>query len=184
VEIHIRSRLQHLWATAVETAQVFTGQALKSKVKNASEDWLRFFALTSSVFALRERSPCVPGTPVKKSEIVQELKEIIGRTEIMPNLRDWNDTVHILEGQDPGETHFYLLTLDSGKRNLNVQRFSKDESVKAQQAYDKAEKDTERDPNIQVVLVSVDDLAALPKAYPNYYVDTKAFIAAIERELK
>ncbi len=35
IEIQIRSKLQHLWATAVETAQVFTGQALKSKIKRA-----------------------------------------------------------------------------------------------------------------------------------------------------
>ncbi len=184
IEIQIRSKLQHVWATAVETAQVFTGQALKSKVKNASEDWLRFFILTSNAFALREKSPTVPGTSNKKDDIVRELKEIIGRTDIMTSLRNWNDTVHILEGQDPGEAHFYLLTLNSEKRVLNVQRFRKDQAVASQKAYDKAEKDTERDPNVQVVLVSVDDLASLPKAYPNYYVDTKAFIASIEREIR
>src|SRR5258707_229127 len=32
IEIQIRSKLQHAWATAVETAQLFTGQALKAKV--------------------------------------------------------------------------------------------------------------------------------------------------------
>jgi ppGpp synthetase/RelA/SpoT-type nucleotidyltranferase len=42
IEIQIRSKLQHIWATAVETAQVFTGQALKSRIKNASEDWLLY----------------------------------------------------------------------------------------------------------------------------------------------
>jgi ppGpp synthetase/RelA/SpoT-type nucleotidyltranferase len=38
IEIQIRSKLQHLWATAVETAQIFTGQALKSKVNSATQD--------------------------------------------------------------------------------------------------------------------------------------------------
>src|SRR5207244_3731508 len=99
IEIQIRSKLQHLWATAVETAQVFTGQALKSKVKNATDDWLRFFALTSSAFALREKSTTVPDTPTNKEELVKELKEIISRTPIMSNLSDWNDTVHIFEQQ-------------------------------------------------------------------------------------
>ncbi len=50
-------------------------------------------------------------------------------------------------------------------------------------AYDKAEKDTERDPNTQVVLVSVDHVDALRKAYPNYYVDTQGFISAVEKEM-
>lgn len=183
IEIQIRSKLQHLWATAVETAQVFTGQALKSKVKNASDDWLRFFALTSSAFALREKSPTVPGTPDKIADIVSELKLIVGRTNIMANLKDWNDTVHVLEGADPGGARFYLLILDSTGRTLKIERFRQDEAVGAQKAYDKAEKENESKPNVQVVLVSVDDLAALPKAYPNYYVDTKAFIDAIEREI-
>lgn len=183
VEIQMRTKLQHLWATAVETAQIFTGQALKSKVKNASEDWLRFFALTSSAFALRERAPCVPGTPDNKKEIVRQLREIIGRTNIMSSLSDWNDTVHILEDKESPKAHFYLLTLDSEKRTLGIDPFTAEEAFTSQKAYDKAEKATELNPNVQVVLVSVDHVDALRKAYPNYYVDAKGFITAVEREL-
>jgi ppGpp synthetase/RelA/SpoT-type nucleotidyltranferase len=184
IEVQIRSKLQHLWATAVETAQLFTGQALKSKVKNASEDWLRFFALTSSAFALRERSAFVPGTPQSEKDIALELADIIQRTDIMGNLSNWNDTIHILEGKDQPQAHFYLLTLDTEKRTLNVERFEKWRASEAQTAYDKAEKSSERSPTVQVVLVSVDDLDALRKAYPNYYVDTRGFMSAVERELQ
>jgi hypothetical protein len=184
VEIQIRSKLQHVWATAVEMAQLFTGQALKSKVKNANDDWLRFFSLTSSVFALREKCAPVPGTPETREKIAAELREILIRTDIMHQLSGWNDTVHLLEvNRDPG-SHFYLLTLDPETRTLNVQQFAKDQAVEAQTAYDNAEKDTENKPNTQVVLVSVDNFDALPKAYPNYYVDTKDFIAAVEKEIK
>ena len=49
--------------------------------------------------------------------------------------------------------------------------------------YEQMEKETENDPNTQVVLVSVEDLASLRKAYPNYYVDTSGFIAAVEAEI-
>jgi putative GTP pyrophosphokinase len=104
----------------------------------------------------------------------------------MGNLSDWNDTVHIFEQQyvrDP-ESHFFILTLDSVGRSLNIKPFRKEEAVQSQKEYDKAERDAESRPGTQVVLVSVDDLDALPKAYPNYHVDTKAFIAAVERELK
>jgi ppGpp synthetase/RelA/SpoT-type nucleotidyltranferase len=183
IEIQIRSKLQHLWATAVETAQLFTGQAMKSKVKNASEDWLRFFVLTSSAFALRERCPTVPGAPSTRAEIVAQLREIIGRTNIMSSLSDWNDTVHLLEVKDAPGASFYLLILDSASRTLRIEPFKSEEAVKSQRAYDKAEKDTEGNPNAQVVLVSVDHVDALRKAYPNYYVDTKGFIAAVEKEM-
>ncbi|MGA7218279.1 MAG: RelA/SpoT domain-containing protein [Candidatus Sulfotelmatobacter sp.] len=94
IEVQMRTKLQHAWATSVETAQLFTGQALKSKVKNASEDWLRFFALASSLFALREKSPTVPGAPDNRNDTVAELREITARTEIMQSLGNWNDTVH------------------------------------------------------------------------------------------
>jgi ppGpp synthetase/RelA/SpoT-type nucleotidyltranferase len=184
IEVQIRSKLQHLWATAVETAQLFTGQALKSKVKNASEDWLRFFSLTSSAFALRERCAAVPETPPTKRQIGLELAGIIQRTDIMGNLSNWNDTIHILEDKDQPQAHFYLLILDTEKRTLQVERFEKWRASEAQAAYDRAEKNSERSPNVQVVLVSVDDLDALRKAYPNYYVDTRGFIGAVEREMK
>jgi hypothetical protein len=183
IEIQIRSKLQHLWATAVETAQLFTGQALKSKVKNANEDWLRFFALTSRAFALREKSPTVPGTPNDRVEIIRQLRDVIERTNIMSSLSDWNDTVHLLERQLSPDGHFYLLILDPVKRTLDVRAFKRDEAVKSQREYDKAEKDAES-ANTQVVLVSVDDVDALRKAYPNYYVDTKGFITAVERETR
>jgi ppGpp synthetase/RelA/SpoT-type nucleotidyltranferase len=184
IEIQIRSKLQHLWATAVETAQLFTGQALKSKVKNASDDWLRFFALTSSAFAWREKGPLVPDTPTTRPELIRELRDIIQRTDIMRNLADWNEVVHMIEVPDKADAFFYLLTLDVSRRTLKVDPFRRDQAVAAQKAYDAAEKATEKDENTQVVLVSVEDVAALRKAYPSYYVDTQGFISAVKRELK
>lgn len=74
VEIQIRTQLQHKWATAVEAAETFTGQALKSN--QGSQDWRRFFALMSSVFALRENSPTVPGTPTVLEELLNEIRRL------------------------------------------------------------------------------------------------------------
>jgi ppGpp synthetase/RelA/SpoT-type nucleotidyltranferase len=41
VEVQIRSKLQHIWATAVETVDFFTRQAIKSN--QGQEDWMDFF---------------------------------------------------------------------------------------------------------------------------------------------
>ncbi|MGA7218278.1 MAG: hypothetical protein WBX38_08195 [Candidatus Sulfotelmatobacter sp.] len=76
-----------------------------------------------------------------------------------------------------------MLTLDAAARNLRVQQFKKEEAVQSQTEYDKAEKEADKNPNLQVVLVSTEDLEALRKAYPSYYVDTKDFIQAVEQEL-
>lgn len=54
VEIQLRTKLQHTWATAVETIDTFTGSELKSN--KGKDEWKRFFALMSSLFALEENS--------------------------------------------------------------------------------------------------------------------------------
>lgn len=61
IELQLRTKLQHRWATAVEAADTFTKQALKSSRGN--DGWQRFFALMSSVYALKERAPPCAGYP-------------------------------------------------------------------------------------------------------------------------
>ena len=61
IEIQIRSRLQHAWATAVETVDSFTSQELKVNLGRA--DYARFFALMGSWLANREGASPVPETP-------------------------------------------------------------------------------------------------------------------------
>jgi hypothetical protein len=184
IEIQIRSKLQHAWATAVETAQLFTGQALKARVKNASEDWLRFFALTSAAFAKREKAEPVPDTPDNRDDLIRELDEIVERENIVTCLLAWNDTIHHIEESAKTKTpHSFLMVLDPTKKTLRVWSYSQDQQAEAQQQYEEQERETESDARIQVVLVSVDSALALPKAYPNYYVDTKGFVNALQREL-
>lgn len=55
----IKSHLQHLWATAVETMGLARRESIKTGQGN--DDIKRFFILISSLFALRENMPVVPG---------------------------------------------------------------------------------------------------------------------------
>jgi ppGpp synthetase/RelA/SpoT-type nucleotidyltranferase len=65
VELQIRSPLQHVWATAVETVGAFTRQALKSSMGQA--EWLRFFALMGSHIARTEKTALISNTPTDES---------------------------------------------------------------------------------------------------------------------
>ena len=56
-------------------------------------------------------------------------------------------------------------------------------SEKANADYTDAEQAAVATGNMQVVLVSVDSLAALKKAYPNYFLDTDRFIALLKEFL-
>lgn len=183
IEIQIRSQLQHAWATAVETSQTFTGQALKSKIKTASAAWVRFFALMGSAIAMRERRRIVPGTPENRKELVDELRAIADQEKIVESLQGWDSAMHYLEDPPIPDARAFLLVLDPTQMNLRITPFKENELANAQDSYLKLEKETGHDPRIQVVLVSVDSVDALRRAYPNYYVDSSAFISAILREI-
>ncbi len=55
IELQIRTKLQHNWATAVETAGIYTKTSLKSS--KGPDEWLNLFKIVSSLFALKEQLP-------------------------------------------------------------------------------------------------------------------------------
>jgi hypothetical protein len=172
MEIQIRSKLQHAWATAVETVSTFTGQALKSNV--GDESWKRFFVLMGSAIASREKRPVVPGTPAG-SQLIAELRALAQELQIETVLRGWGKTVQVLAEQTT-DAYAFLVILNPITRSVEVKGFRSTEMTQATEEYLSVE--TGR-PEVQAVLVSVDSLAALRKAYPNYYLDTDAFIGIV-----
>jgi len=58
--------------------------------------------------------------------------------------------------------------------------FKKQELPKASEAYLAVEKATASKPGTQTVLVSLDSVHALRSAYPNYFLDTNAFVTALK----
>jgi Region found in RelA / SpoT proteins len=178
IEIQIRSRLQHAWATAVETVGTFTRQALKSSM--GEEEWLQFFALMSSALALREGTPPVPGTPDDAETLTKELRRYVKRLKVIDRLQAYGRTLqHVertMEGVKGG--HTFLLELDVDTQRLVVWDF--ESTVQAAEQYEAVERAIEDEPNKDAVLVSVESLAALRRAYPNYFLDTTAFVASVK----
>jgi ppGpp synthetase/RelA/SpoT-type nucleotidyltranferase len=176
IEIQIRSRLQHVWATAVETVSTFTTQALKYNIGDA--DWKRFFALMSTAIALRENRPIVPGTPTEPSKLRSELRDLVDKLKVEGVLSGFGSVV---QRDVPGATRAaaFLLVLNPKDLSISVTAYRKEELVKASDDYLRAEKEFAGSPGIQVVLVSVSSLKALRSAYPNYYLDTKVFLDAV-----
>jgi hypothetical protein len=181
IEIQLRSKLQHAWATAVETVDTFTGQALKSNIGDAS--WKRFFALMGSAVANREKRARVPGTPALRAELIEELREVTRQLKA--------DTV--LEGLMAGtelvrtgrqDAQAFLLELDPTNRRVRATGYGQEELPKASDDYLAVEKKIAGSPEgIQAVLVSVDSIAALRKAFPNYYLDARAFVEAVRQAI-
>src|SRR3989338_8220358 len=87
VEIQLRSKLQHLWATAIETVDFFTRQAIKSN--EGQEEWMDFFRLVSAAFAKIENCPPVPNTITDEKELHYQIKKKEAELNVIKIMSGW-----------------------------------------------------------------------------------------------
>lgn len=180
LEIQIRNELQHAWATAVETAGVFLNQALKSSIGN--EEWLEFFCYASSSFAILENSPTYEAHRcLTNLEVFTKMLELEEKLGVIKKLGLYNTVVEHLQDTNKQNTHYYLLQLDPAELNVSVNGYARDALQEATTEYLAQEKKAKDRPGVQVVLVAAQSLAALRKAYPNYFLDTGRFVARVRR---
>jgi hypothetical protein len=180
VEIQVRTQAQHAWATAVEAVGIFTRQALKSN--QGDEHWLRFFSLMGTALAAIERTPCVPGTPTTRKDLVAELRALADRIRARDMLSAYNTTLDTLGAAK--DAKYFIVELDPDEGKVTLRRFKAKESAEANRRYTELESQIPDGSRRQVVLVSVADINALKRAYPNYFLDTALFSRLVDRVLK
>lgn len=181
VEVQIRSKLQHIWATAVETVGFFTGQAIKSN--EGKEEWNEFFRLVSSAFARFEHCPLVSGTPTDEKELYLLIKKKEKELNVISKMRGWTTSLKSFgDLKSKKNTHFFLLELDTIQEKLIITSYTKKQEEKAIQDYADAEKKIYGRKEYDAVLVGA-DTSDLEKAYPNYFLDTREFIKYLNKIL-
>lgn len=180
VEIQLRTQLQHAWATAVETVDTLTGQNLKFSLNShiGDPDWKRFFALMGSSIARREGRAPVPDTPLEPEALHRELAVVAARIDAVNILQGFTEVVRVHVDEVVPDASDYLLVLNAKDRTVNILVFGADEVGEAEKEYIRLEKLNDSD--VQVVQVSVEDISALRKAFPNYYLDTRSFLDAVK----
>ena len=184
VEIQIRSKLQHLWATAIETVDFFTRQAIKSN--EGQKEWTDFFRLVSSAFAIMESTPPVPNTPDSKSELYSKIKEKEKELQVIKIMGGWATAVKVFEEEvkKKPKLQYFLLELDILSERLYISGYTKNQEEQAVKDYAKAERRNQGKKEYDVVLVGADTTNDLKQAYPNYFVDTKEFLENLKKVLK
>jgi ppGpp synthetase/RelA/SpoT-type nucleotidyltranferase len=175
VEIQIRTREQHAWATAVEAVGTVLGQDLKSGQGNPK--WLRFFALMSAVIAKFEGCPVVPDLPTDLIELRDQIKSL--DKDLFA--RGMVQACNVLTKEYPEDAHYFLICLDPIELTLEVTTWPVEKSQAANAAYTATEQKY-RGTQVQVALVSANSLWEVEQAYPNFFLDTVYFsnmIAAV-----
>ncbi len=183
IEVQIRSKLQHLWATAIETVDFFTRQAIKTN--EGHPDWMYFFKLIGSAFAKMENCPIVSNTPKNEMELYSLIKEKEKELNVITKMSGWTKAMKFFEEEIKPKTEvkvqFFLLELDILGHKLNVSTYTKEGEQKAIDDYAALEKRHSGKKDYDVVLVGVDNVKDLRKAYPNYFVDTSEFISYLKK---
>jgi ppGpp synthetase/RelA/SpoT-type nucleotidyltranferase len=180
IEIQIRTRLQHAWATAVEVAETCTGYVLKNSRGDINAEYLRFFQLVASAMAQKEGTPLVPDV----SADVDELRGLEDRLRVRSNLTAYGAATHEGLSLPPG-AEYYLLDLTPGVKEaqITITGFTRTQLEQANAEYAAADRAIRDGDARQVVLVSASSLAALRSAYPNYFLDSTAFTSAVDEIL-
>jgi hypothetical protein len=184
VEVQIRSKMQHAWAMAVETASAVTNQALKSG--GGQDDWKRFFVLVGDIIAATEGGLLICGMDL--NSLRREAAELARSLKVIPILESMQ---HVIEhftsfgSSDRSATtdDLYLLQLDSKERKIQYSGFSNEDFRKAAEKYRSMERENGENLDVHIVLVSVGSLKQLKTAYPSYFLDSSGFIQVMRQQI-
>lgn len=173
VEIQIRSQLQHVWATALETVDLFAHQRMK--FGGGLPSWKYFFKLVSSAFAMMEKCPIVSGTPTNKKELYNEIKRMTNELKVSERMIAWRATVEHLSNKKDA---LFVLKLDIKNKQINYITFKNDKNgwIKANEELLTQEKINKNNKDCDVVLVVADNINELKYGYRNYFADTEEFL--------
>ncbi len=199
IEIQVRTRIQHYWATALEIVDLFTGQALKSNL--GDQAWKDFFSSASQQFSIIESISAFDGKTFDEQVLsyikaleVKGYKEAyshkfcqyhIKKLDIFQKLNAFASSLKIidskLEGLDKGQTvGFILLQIDILEKQVVADIFSDSSSKEAEIAYIDAEKDAATKKGRIVALVSSTSVGGIKEAYPNYFADSTQFLELMQ----
>lgn len=173
LEVQVRTKIQHAWATMVETVGLFTNQALKSNL--GSDEWKNFFILTSKLFEADEMD--------KKEGI----KDIIADLKVMNRKYHFIDQINgfriYLDKYKESDLAYYLLVFNYETKKLRITSYSKDDLESAVLDYKQAEEER-GEQQINAVLVSANNFEDVKTGYQNYFANTSMFLEEYKRIIK
>lgn len=178
VELQIRTKLQHFWAMAVETAGLVTKTPLKSS--QGADEWLEFFKYVSSIFAIKEERNIL----AIHSNQGFNTKDLMTRLYMLDRKHNLCDTLKALRVtnnvalKENYTNKYYILNINFRTKRVSVNPYN--DEISAMNDYSRLER-VSQDSRNAVVLVSVPKIKELQEAYPSYFLDTSDFLRIMDR---
>ena len=184
VEIQIRTRIQHSWATGVEAAGAIYGEDYKSPETSVpsevpSKNVERFFCLSSGLLALKEGCPTAANVPDSEVELLQEFLELPNRKQILEDLSEATDSSFRIVQESLGsarpDSNLYVLEYDREAQVLYATPFPEADIASAISYYNRNEEEDIFFPKRDTVLVYATSAEYLSAAFPNYSTNLGEF---------
>ncbi len=183
LELQIRTRLQHTWATAVETMGIYLNQPLKTR--KGEQKWIDYFALVSNAFAQKEKLPLIPRySHLSEIETCRAIAHSDSDLKVLDRLSGFAQGAALITTKAGGKGFYHLITLDIGAQKVNVKAFTKANFNQAKREYAEVEKRAAMGEKLEPVLVAVGSIGLLERAYPNFFLDTRDFVYRVEQIIR
>lgn len=177
IELQIRTRLEHSWAMAVETASLISRTSLKANIEDHSV-WRDFFRLISAIFAQKENCPVLHRYADYTHEMYcNDYIQFLDKHKLLDQLQALRVTVNdegIFAG---GNTGYCLLLINFKDKIVTPRQYDINQEDAASTMFIQTEQSLSADE--AVILVSIEKMQELREAYPSYFLDTKEFILAL-----
>ncbi len=174
VEVQLRTKEQHTWATAVEAMGTILDQPIKTR--GGTKEWNDFFALVSSAIAIVENTNVLEvHSSMSPPEIYERISVVAEKIKALDLMQGYSLAANLIETRHIG--YYNLIILNTKKKEVSIRGYSVREYESAVADYSKIEQ--ESDEYTDVVLVSAGKLKSLKQAYPNYFLDIRGFVERI-----
>jgi hypothetical protein len=196
VEVQLRTRIQHYWATALEIIDLFTKQSLKTN--QGEKLWSKFFIDVSQHFVimddihlfnkmdqaerLKNYLPKLQENRDLASSMI-DICESSRKLNVLEKLNAFANSLRIIgEKLDSvGVDGYVLLEIDIKRTSLTYRIFEESSSKEAQDVYTEAEKvatsnKKSKDQQTIVALVYAKAFGGIREAYPNFFADSSRFL--------
>jgi hypothetical protein len=158
----------------------FLGQALKSR--HGDQEWLDFFAITSSSFAYKEKSTPVPRyKDLSHKETFSAVAEAEANLGALEKMSAFSVAVNeIVKGRGKGKSwSYHLIVLNSLQKTVQIIPYDRESFKQAMKDYSNIETEAAKGKKIEPVLVSAGPIDELRRAYPNFFLDIGDFMRVV-----
>lgn len=182
IELQLRTRLQHIWATTVEIYDIINKSNIKTGTHNKLETKEGLFFKNCSLVFEGIESNDVEKIKININKIFRDkdLVEIYNRLKGIKNIKN----IQLPKTLGSDEVFILITDLNKGKTTFfttdPIEKNDKQDTFLINASYRRLEEKNTKGEYI-LLLLTLGDIKKLKNVYPNYFLNTNKFISILKK---